>query len=196
VVISESDIDGFFKVAQLIQSSVSGIDIASEHVVKFLAQSEEDVYPGKTYKHLRLQLTEAVSSPLFLPKESPSPIETQEIVPEESPEVPKNHTETSVPNHIEHKEEIIEETEPVETEEGEQQPENPSDEGGKERRDQNKRSFRRRPGGRGREEETLAIKKAAQRKETSRKETLRKEILIIGKTAEEEETIEEEVEVH
>jgi len=152
LVISESDIDGFFKVAQLIQSSVSGIDISSEHVVKLLGHSEEEVYPGKTYKHLRLQLTEVVSSPLFLPKESHSPtIETQEVVPQESPKVPENHTETSVPNHTEHTEEIIEETEPVETEEGEQQQsENPSDEGGKERRDQNKRSFRRRPVGRGR----------------------------------------------
>jgi len=146
---SESDIDSFFQLSHLIQSYAVRGDVAVEHATKLIGESEDEVFSGKTYKDLWLQTVEVISSPIFNQQSLPRKI--QEVVPQESTEVPAdlNHiADINVPNHLsEQKEETIEETQPAETEESEvEQPTETSEEV----KEKDLKPVYRRRGGRGR----------------------------------------------
>jgi len=155
---SEDDINVFNELASLIsRKSSTSLLSAVNHAVKLVNLTEEESFAGKTYKQIRHQLAEVVASPLFVngPKEST----IQESKKQEVHETSSSNHVASPPNHNVEEKPIIEEVEQITeviVDEGEQVAEQTTNiEEVKEKRDQNKRGFRRglngRPGrGRGR----------------------------------------------
>jgi len=91
---SDSEIDSLLQLADLIRRSALGVPSASQHAAKFLAHSEDEAFVGVPYKHLRLLVSEVVSSPAFSHK--PPVVEEKREV--EQQEAPSNHL---APAHVE-----------------------------------------------------------------------------------------------
>jgi len=88
---SEGDIETFFHLAKFISKNDHGIDDAFDHTVKLISLSEEEVL-GTTYKLIRQQLKEVVSSSVFNRKTTQEEVPIESTVNHVSQMVLSNHT--------------------------------------------------------------------------------------------------------